>query len=209
MQVVDRLLEEIRLAQIATDRLDEAFARYLGINRTDQRCLDIVERHGSVTAGKLADEAGLTTGAITTVLDRLQSAGYLQRVPDPTDRRRVLVELTPTTKQIAEEVYGPIGEACVDALTDATDDQLVAILEFHARSRRLNLQQAELLRRRTSKGTHTLRWRLEEARRLRDEAKALYKRTKSDLKFWSNQTVEEWEKQWRVDSWRPWVDKGD
>ena len=69
--------------------------RLLGLNRTDTRCLDIIERLDGVSAGRLASEAGLSTGAVTTVLDRLERAGYARRVPDPGDRRRVLVELTP------------------------------------------------------------------------------------------------------------------
>ena len=77
----------------ATDRYDQAVADAIGINRTDMRCLDVIQREGPVPAGRLADETGLTTGAITTVLDRLERAGFARRTRDPADRRRVLVEL--------------------------------------------------------------------------------------------------------------------
>ena len=86
----------------------------LGINRTDMRCLDIIERLDSVAAGRLASEAGLSTGAVTTVIDRLERAGLARRVADPADRRRVLVELTRRRAAATAELYGPLGEAMSD-----------------------------------------------------------------------------------------------
>ena len=84
-------LDELRRAG---DRLDEAVAGQFSVNRTDLRCLGILYRRGRVTAGELADESGLTPGAITTVLDRLERGGFANRVADPADRRRVLVVST-------------------------------------------------------------------------------------------------------------------
>src|SRR5437588_10284820 len=89
------LSDEIRANQRATDVVDELICQLLGINRTDARCLDILDQSGSMSAGDLAEASRLTTGAITAVIDRLERAGYARRVPDPSDRRRVLVELTP------------------------------------------------------------------------------------------------------------------
>src|SRR5512135_1079255 len=86
---------EVRASQRATDMVDELICQLLGINRTDARCLDILDQHGSMSAGDLAEASRLTTGAITAVVDRLERAGLARRVPDPTDRRRVLVEPTP------------------------------------------------------------------------------------------------------------------
>src|SRR6266540_4874582 len=92
------LLEEVLLASRATqnaaDALDDAVTGLLGLNRTDVLFLDVLDRLGRVTAGRLAVEARLTTGAVTRVLDRLEKAGYVRRVADPSDRRRVLIEAT-------------------------------------------------------------------------------------------------------------------
>ena len=93
--VLSEVAEELRLSGVTNDIADQVVADYLGLNRTDTRCLDIIERLDGVSAGRLASEAGLSTGAVTTVLDRLERAGYARRVQDPGDRRRVLVELTP------------------------------------------------------------------------------------------------------------------
>lgn len=76
------------------DRLDEAVAARFGLHRTDLRCLEIVGRDGPMPAGRLAEQAGLSTSAVTSVIDRVQRLGMLRRTSDPADRRKVLVELT-------------------------------------------------------------------------------------------------------------------
>ena len=86
-EIFDELIEEVRRSQNATDRFDSAVAEALGLNRTDMRCLDVIQREGAVTAGHLAEATGLTTGAMTVALDRLERAGYARRVRDSRDRR--------------------------------------------------------------------------------------------------------------------------
>src|SRR5215218_385342 len=73
--VLSEVAEELRLSGVTNDIADQVVADYLGLNRTDARCLDIIERLDGVSAGRLASEAGLSTGAVTTVLDRLERAG--------------------------------------------------------------------------------------------------------------------------------------
>lgn len=70
-------------------RYDELVAARLGINRTDLRCLDLLHETGNMSAGQLAVGSGLTTGATTRMLDRLERIGYIRRLPDRDDRRRV------------------------------------------------------------------------------------------------------------------------
>jgi DNA-binding MarR family transcriptional regulator len=108
-EALQQLIAAQRMSQVATDRMDAAFCALLGVNRTDGRCLDIVHRHSRMTAGDLGREAGLTSGAVTAALDRLERAGYLQRVGDPKDRRKVLVQPTARVSALAEAVYGQIG----------------------------------------------------------------------------------------------------
>ena len=71
-RAVDRLVAAVRDSQTAAGMLFEAFAALLGVNHTDGRCLDIVQRLGQITAGDLARASGLTTGAVTVVIDRLE-----------------------------------------------------------------------------------------------------------------------------------------
>ena len=77
---------------IEIDAESQAAAALIGINQTDLICLNALFRPGAMTAGQLATTIGLTSGATTTAIDRLERAGYVHRQPDPSDRRRVLVE---------------------------------------------------------------------------------------------------------------------
>src|SRR3954453_3568118 len=81
--VVSEVADELRLSGVTNDIADQVVADYLGLNRTDMRCLDIIERLDKVSAGRLAAEAGLSTGAVTTVLDRLDRAGLARRGAGP------------------------------------------------------------------------------------------------------------------------------
>lgn len=100
---IEELATALRSLVSASDAFDEALGKVLGLNPTDVRCVDLLDKHGKMTAGALADLAGLSTGAVTFLLDRLERAGFVSRVRDLEDRRRVLVELVPMARsQIAE-----------------------------------------------------------------------------------------------------------
>jgi DNA-binding MarR family transcriptional regulator len=136
------VITELRINQNAGDALDAAIAEWLGVNRTDLVCLDILARLGTVPAGRLAEESRLTTGAITAVLDRLERAGYVRRLADPSDRRRVLVETTQLFRERAEYLWGPVAGAIVDAGTRFTKEQIVGIREFLRISAELSYRRA-------------------------------------------------------------------
>jgi DNA-binding MarR family transcriptional regulator len=140
------LFEQWRLLGAANDLADQAVADYLGINRTDARCLAIIERQGGVTAGRLARESGLSTGAVTTVLDRLERAGLARRASDPDDRRRVLVEMTPAAKAASEKLYRPLVEAATEQLRRYSEDELALLREYHRVSRELTEAHAARVR---------------------------------------------------------------
>ena len=144
-----RLGEEIRAAQRATDVVDDLVAELMGINRTDSRCLDILEQHGRMSAGELARESHLSTGAVTAVIDRLERAGYAQRVPDPADRRRVLVELTEFAREQVWELMGqPMREASVPVMERYSDAELELFLDFQRQGREIQERHAVWLRER-------------------------------------------------------------
>src|ERR1700739_1021801 len=89
-----RGIDLVRRNQVLTQMLDEQAAVYLGINTTDGRALDVIDQAGRITAGDLARELRLSPGAVTTIVDRLEKAGYARRIKDADDRRRVLIEVT-------------------------------------------------------------------------------------------------------------------
>ena len=141
-QVFDELIYEVRRSQSATDRFDQAVADALGMNRTDMRCVDVLQREGPVTAGRLAEATGLTTGAITTALDRLERAGYAQRVRDGADRRRVLVQITEQVFRDAGRFYGEHAALSEDLYKRYTQEQLELLLEFIRGGRVFNEEHA-------------------------------------------------------------------
>ena len=93
----------------AADQMDEVAHAVAGITATDARCLDVLDRRGGCHAGQLADGAGITTGAVTAVIDRLEGKGCVRRVPDPDDRRRILVEVTEKSARRRPALYFPLG----------------------------------------------------------------------------------------------------
>lgn len=111
------LFVEIRALGAAMDAFERAASRALDINRSDLHALNALE-HGPLSHGDLAEHLGLTSGTVTTLVDRLETAGYVERQPDPNDRRRSEVALTPATYQAFARVYRPCGQAVEHALHD-------------------------------------------------------------------------------------------
>lgn len=183
---------EVRASQTAQDRVDDAAARMLGVNRTDLRCLDIIDRHPGITAGELGRESGLTSGAVTAVLDRLERQGFVRRVRDPDDRRRVVVEFTPEAQARAQAIYEPIAREGAAIMERFTDRQLETVLDFVRIGRELNTALAEHLepgRVGTSEFRDVVREQvrqvLDAAKRARDagrELKTQAKEAKAELK---------------------------
>jgi DNA-binding MarR family transcriptional regulator len=132
--------------QSATYLVDEAAAGRLGINRTDLRVLGLLLEHGAMTAGRVGAAAGLSPAATTVALDRLERAGYAQRLRDSADRRSVLVEPLPVARAQIEQLYGPVGREGMERLTRYSDEQLALLRDFLAEGYRLQVAQAERIR---------------------------------------------------------------
>jgi DNA-binding MarR family transcriptional regulator len=129
--LVDELISEFRISGNQDSAFDNLAAERLGVNRTDLHCLNIIENSGGLTAGELSAEAGLTTGAVTGVIDRLERTGYARRLPDPADRRRVKVEVTPEFYRRAERIWGPLAADWESTLAGRfTAAELERITEF-------------------------------------------------------------------------------
>lgn len=146
-QVFTELIDEVRRSQSATDRFDQAVADALGLGRTDMRCLDALEREGPMSAGALAAQTGLTSGAMTAALDRLERVGYATRVRDTADRRRVLVQLTQAAARDANSFYAQHAQGAERLYDEYTAEQLELLLAFVRRGREFNeLRAAEVER---------------------------------------------------------------
>ena len=132
-QLLDALDVAFRTSSAQSVMLSQAAADRMGMASSDIECFDLLSLHGPMTAGRLAELTGLTTGAITGVIDRLERAGYASRERDPNDRRRVIVR--PRLERHADEaavaVYGPVAAAMERLLARYTDDQLDADPGLH------------------------------------------------------------------------------
>jgi len=144
--LVDELLHLARAHEAANDAFDEVAREKLGINRTDLRCLNIVDNSGPMTAGRLAELSGLTTAAVTSVLDRLERAGYARRVRDQPDRRQVMVEVTPLLAERATPIWGPLGEEARSTLSRMSAEELRALIDFYRLGIELNERHIERVR---------------------------------------------------------------
>ena len=136
---------EARLQQNAYDRFEDAAAVFFGVNRTAMRCMEVLDRTGQLTAGEIARQTGLTSGAATALLDRLERAGYLRRLRDPADRRRILVELTDQARAASAEIYGPMAEAVAE-FERYTDAELELLTDFLRTGSGLLLDNTERIR---------------------------------------------------------------
>ena len=145
-QRVEQLLHLSRAHEAANEAFDDVACEKLGINRTDLRCLNIVDNQGPMTAGRLADLSGLTTAAVTAVLDRLERAGYARRVRDQPDRRQVIVELTPLVAERAGRIWGPLGEEAMARLERMSVEELTGVMEFFRFGIDLNQRHVERIR---------------------------------------------------------------
>lgn len=128
--LIGELISALRANQGATDKMDEAAARAMGVNRTDSRVIDVVQQRHRVAAGELARETALTTGAVTAVIDRMEKKGYLRRLTDPGDRRRVIVEMTELADERADHLYGPLADAALPMLNGFSSAELELITRF-------------------------------------------------------------------------------
>ena len=130
-ELTQELNEQIRVLTGTSVIFSKLIADQVGQHPTDLECLDFLQLNGRCTAGKLAELTGLTTGAITAMVDRLEKVGYVWRERDPNDRRKVIV--VPNYPKIDQEV-APYSKSIGVALENLSDefsvDELDIILRF-------------------------------------------------------------------------------
>jgi DNA-binding MarR family transcriptional regulator len=109
------------------------------VEKTGSRSLhqtqELVSRQGRATAGQLAEQLRLTTGAVTGLIDRMEAAGYFRRNGDPTDRRKVVIQLTPKGRERERRIYGPLGQAWAGELSAYSPEELAVIRNFLRKGR--------------------------------------------------------------------------
>jgi DNA-binding MarR family transcriptional regulator len=135
-QLLDAVATASREFQRSVDAVDDAVAKHLGVNRTDLRTLEVLY-DGPATPSALAAATGMSPAAMTAALDRLEGRGYVRRVRDTADRRRILVEVTEEIRQAAGRLYGPIAVEGAEFVSRYTDAELALLDEFLRTSKEL------------------------------------------------------------------------
>ncbi|WP_328933464.1 MULTISPECIES: MarR family transcriptional regulator [unclassified Streptomyces] len=143
-----RLGAAVQGYQSAVDDFDRELARLMGVNETDLRCLEILIAVEETTPRELSRQLGLTTGSVTTMLDRLEKLAYLTRAPHPSDRRKTLIRITP---EASRRAYGLIASFLDDAggrvRARYTPDQLELVIDYLTFTRDIQQEHVERLRR--------------------------------------------------------------
>ena len=132
VKLLDKLRDLGREMSTQTVFLHQAIAQSVGLNATDTKCIDLILRSqdGSVTAGWLSDMTGLTTGAITHIVDRLEKRQFIERVRDTQDRRKVFIRVRPESLEPLIPKYEAIGKAYMCLVEQYGDVELQLIYSY-------------------------------------------------------------------------------
>jgi DNA-binding MarR family transcriptional regulator len=110
--------------------LSQAVAEKAGLNSVDLECLDLILAGGPATAGQIGKRTGLTSGAVTGLIDRLERANFVRRIPDRQDRRRVLVEVREDSMKALDALFRPVNQAMTALLSHYRDEDLDRFADF-------------------------------------------------------------------------------
>jgi predicted transcriptional regulator len=129
-QLIDR---EFSTAVIA---FHEGIAAQLNLSAAEWKSLGVLEQHGPLTAGRLAELSGFTTGAITGIVDRLERSGYVRRERHPNDRRSVIIhpQRLHEIKRRVAPIFGSLAGSMAKISSAYTPAQLAAIYKFFAQT---------------------------------------------------------------------------
>jgi DNA-binding MarR family transcriptional regulator len=130
---VEQLGRELRLMSSFYALFSQAVAARIGMHRTDIETMDLLNTLGPMTAGELSSRTGLSSGATTRLIDRLEHAGLVRRGPDATDRRRVIIEPAYESLDELAALYDPLADGIAKILSNYSAEQLDLFLEVIAR----------------------------------------------------------------------------
>lgn len=147
--LVAEFMQEISRMSTWTVMFHQAASQRMGLNPTDGKCLAVLRETGPITAGEMAEIIGVTTGAVTGIIDRLEKHGYVRRAADPHDRRRVVMEPVENATNTPEiqTIFGPLAEATLNEFVNRySTEELAVVLDFVQRGANLMKEQTARLR---------------------------------------------------------------
>jgi DNA-binding MarR family transcriptional regulator len=143
---IDSVLRALRRVNIQGSVFGQTVAIRFGLSESDIETLEALIDMGASTAGRLAELTGLTSGAVTRVIDRLEQAGFVRRVPDPADRHRVIVEAIPAKVAAVQATLDRVGSASAEEIGRYTDAQIALITDFLTKMEQITRDEATTLR---------------------------------------------------------------
>jgi DNA-binding MarR family transcriptional regulator len=144
--LLQQLEEAMRRSSAQGVLFGQTVANVAGISGSDLECLDFLNLEGRVTAGRLAEVTGLTTGAITGVVDRLEKAGFVRRERDAVDRRKVFIVIVPESVAKIGRFYVPMKAAMEKLWSTYSDAELQLLLRFASEGYKAVLEATEALK---------------------------------------------------------------
>jgi DNA-binding MarR family transcriptional regulator len=144
--LLQELEEAMRRSSAQGVLFGQTVANVAGISGSDLECLDFLNLEGRVTAGRLAEVTGLTTGAITGVVDRLEKAGFVRRERDEADRRKVFIVTVPENVAEIGRFYVPMQTAMQKLWGTYSDAELKLLLRFASEGYKSVLEATEALK---------------------------------------------------------------
>jgi DNA-binding MarR family transcriptional regulator len=143
--LIAALMRAMRESSAQGVLFSHAVAACSGISSSDLECLDIILLSDRASAGELAKATGLTTGAMTGVLDRLEKAGFVQRQRDAADRRKVWITALPEAERQIAPLFLALAAEIDAVLSDYDTAVLKTMLEFYGRARAVLVRETEKL----------------------------------------------------------------
>jgi DNA-binding MarR family transcriptional regulator len=129
-----RLMLALRRSSAAGVLHGQTVARRVGVNSSDLECLDLILMSGPSSAGEIARHTGLTSGAVTGLIDRLERLGLVERTADPADRRKVLVRVREDRIGPIARLYAPLEKAMQSLLAGYSREELKLLIDFAEQS---------------------------------------------------------------------------
>ena len=129
-----RLMLALRRSSAAGVLHGQTVARRVGVNSSELECLDLILMSGPSTAGEIARHTGLTSGAVTGLIDRLERLGLVERTADPADRRKVLVRVREDRIGPIARLYAPLEKAMQSLLAGYSREELKLLIDFAQQS---------------------------------------------------------------------------
>lgn len=129
-----RLSRAMRRASASSVLHSQLVAKKVGLTPADLECLDLIQMDGPATAGQIGQRTGLSSGAVTALIDRLEHMGLVRRAADPSDRRKVIVHVVPERITVIAAWFEPLREAFEALVANYDASFLDAVAAFTERT---------------------------------------------------------------------------